>query len=324
MDLQTNYLGLNLPNPFIVGASPLVYDTDTAMRLEDAGAAAIVMHSLFEEQLLRGHIRGFPDSDGTENYLADEAREFPLHADAYVEHLGHLKKRLSIPVIASLNGLSEGTWTEYARLCADAGADAIELNFFFFPADMYESSSEMEERALYLIRAIVQQTSVPLSLKLSPFFTSLPHFLRHAEGAGAQGAVLFNRFFQPELDPSGPSWSPEIGVSSPDELRLRLNWMATLYGRSQMDFALSGGIHSHLDAIRAIMAGADAIQVVSRILLEGPESLYTLLADVRLWMEANLYEDIGQLRGVASFLNVDHPEAHARASYFQLLKNWKS
>ena len=323
MDLETNYLGLVLPHPFIVGASPLVYNLDTVRRLEDAGAAAIVMHSLFEEQLLQGKIRGFPDADGTDIYLADEAREFPLHPDAYVEHIHNLKERVSIPVIASLNGLSEGTWTEYAKLCADAGADAIELNFFFFPADLYETSEEMEERALYLIRSLVQHTSIPLSLKLSPFFTSLPSFLRRAEDAGALGAVLFNRFFQPELDPSGPYWKPEIGTSSPAELRLRLNWMATLFGRNQMDFALSGGIHSHLDAVRAIMAGADVVQVVSRILKEGPESLYTLLADVRLWMEANLYEDIGQLRGVASFLNVDHPEAHARASYFQLLKDWK-
>lgn len=323
MDLETNYLGLNLPHPFVVGASPLVYDIECAMRLEAAGAAAIVMHSLFEEQLIQGRIRGFPDADGTDTYLSQEVSEFPLHPEAYLEHLSLLKRRLSIPVIASLNGVSEGGWTEYAKLCADAGADAIELNFFFFPSSMYESSQEMEDRALYLIRSITQHTGVPLSIKLNPFFTSLPHFLRQAEDAGVQGAVLFNRFFQPSLDPSGPSWKPDIGTSTPEELNLRLNWMATMYGRTQLDFALCGGIHSHIDAIRAIMAGADAVQIVSRLMREGPESLYDLLADLRLWMEANLFEDIGQLRGIASFLNVDHPEAHARASYFQLLKNWK-
>jgi dihydroorotate dehydrogenase (fumarate) len=322
MNLATHYLGFALPNPFLVGASPLVYDLDTVKRLEDAGAAGIVMHSLFEEQIVRENIRGFPNFEDRKTGIYPESSRFPLHPEAYLEHIQKLKQTVAIPVFASLNGVHLGTWIEYARLIESAGADALELNLYFTPRSDSDTSNAIEKTALNIVHSVRESIGLPMAVKLTPFYTGLPRFVNRLHEAGARAAVLFNSFFQTDIDIESMSYRPHLPLSEPHALLIRTRWIATLYGRVPLDLCLSGGIHSHEDAVKAFMAGATTVQIVSSLLLKGPEFLRGFMEDFLNWMESHEFQTIDQLRGMLSFQSCSNTEAVARAAYLRMLQSW--
>jgi dihydroorotate dehydrogenase (fumarate) len=329
MKLATNYLGLPLKNPLLPGASPLVDSLDQVRRLEDAGAAAIVMHSLFEEQValeeraFAHHIDRYEDSFSEAASFLREPDDFALTPDQYLTQIRRIKEAVSVPVIASLNGTTAGGWMAYARLMEDAGADALELNYYDLPCDPNVASSFVENSALKILRAVRKSVAIPVALKISPFFSSLPHFARKAAEAGASGLVLFNRFYQPDIDIENLDVLPTLQLSDPSELRLRLRWLAILHGTVDLSFAASGGVHSAPDAIKALMAGADVVQMVSALLKHGPDHLGTVLADLRHWLDDHEYESLDQLRGSMSLRTCPDPAAFERANYMRILQTWR-
>ena len=324
MDLSTTYLGLRLPHPFVPGASPLVDDLDTVRRLEDAGAAAIVMHSLFEEQIAREqmatarHLDAAVESAEALTYLPD-TDAFALGPEEYLEHIHKLKAVVSIPVIASLNGATEGGWLGYARLIENAGADALELNVYALAADPWEGSREIESRTLAMVRALREAAGVPVTVKLSPFYTAFAQFARQLDQAGADGLILFNRFYQPDLDVEELDVRRTLHLSDPAELPLRLRWLAILSGHVEASLVATGGVHSSLDVVKAVMAGAHAVQMVSALLRHGPEHLRAVLAGLELWMSEHGYESVEAMCGVLSLARCPDPAAYERANYLQIL-----
>ena len=327
MDLSTTYLGFRLPHPFVPGASPLVDDLDTVRRLEDAGAAAIVMHSLFEEQISREQVAvarylgATAESAEALTYLPDP-EAFALGPEEYQEHIHRLKAVLAVPVIASLNGVTDGGWLGYARLIEHAGADALELNVYALASDLTESSEMIERRTLHMLQAIKNSIGIPVAVKLSPFYTSLGHFPHRLAGHCADGLILFNRFYQSDIDVETLDVTPTLRLSDSSELLLRLRWLALLSGRVKSSLAVTGGVHTTLDAVKAIMAGADAIQVVSALLRHGPEHLATLRRDLALWLEEHEYESLEQMKGSMNLLRCPNPRAHERANYMNVLQSW--
>ncbi|HEY7216053.1 MAG TPA: dihydroorotate dehydrogenase-like protein [Thermoanaerobaculia bacterium] len=328
MDLSTTYLGFRLPHPFLPGASPLVDDLDTVRRLEDAGAAAIVMHSLFEEQITREQMAvarflDLPSESYAEalTYLPDPD-SFALGPEEYLEHIHKLKAVVSVPVIASLNGTTHGGWLGYARLMEHAGADALELNVYAIATDFNDSSEIAEQRTLHMLEAIKHEIGVPVAVKLSPFYTSLSHFARRLAERGADGLVLFNRFYQPDIDVETLEVAPTLRLSDSSELLLRLRWLAVLSGRIDTSLAVTGGVHTSLDAVKAVMAGADAVQLVSTLLRHGPEQLTNLRRDLALWLEEHEYDSLAQMKGSMNLLRCPNPGAHERANYMTILQSW--
>jgi dihydroorotate dehydrogenase (fumarate) len=328
MDLSTTYLGFRLPHPFVPGASPLVDDLDTVRRLEDAGAAALVMHSLFEEQIAREQVAAaryldVPSESSPESltYLPDP-ESFVLGPEEYLEHIHKLKAVVSIPVIASLNGSTDGGWLDYARLIESAGADALELNVYALATDFDVSSEMIERRTLHMLTAVKNAIGIPVAVKLAPFYTSLPYFARRLAEHGADGLVLFNRFYQPDIDVEDLEVAPTLRLSDSTELLLRLRWLAILSGRVDASLAVTGGVHNSLDAVKAIMAGADAIQVVSALLRHGPEHLATLRRDLALWLEEHEYDSLEQMKGSMNLERCPNPAAHERANYMTILQSW--
>ena len=328
MDLSTTYLGLRLPHPFVPGASPLVDDLDTVRRLEDAGAAAIVMHSLFEEQITREQMASVRSMDATAESFAEALSFFPdtdafaLGPEEYLEHIHKLKAVVSIPVIASLNGATEGGWLGYARLIENAGADALELNVYSLATDLTESGEMIERRTLHMLEAVKRSIGIPVAVKLSPFYTSLSHFAHRLDEHGVDGVILFNRFYQPDIDVETLEVAPTLRLSDSSELLLRLRWLAILSGRIKASLAVTGGIHSALDAIKAVMAGADAVQIVSTLLRHGPDHLTNLRRDLALWLEEHEYESLEQMKGSMNLLRCPSPGAHERANYMSVLQSW--
>jgi dihydroorotate dehydrogenase (fumarate) len=329
-DLTTTYLGLPLRTPLVASASPLSKTLDGVRRLEDSGAAAVVLYSLFEEQIT--HESRQLDhylSRGTHSY-AEALSYFPdlehynLEPDSYLTHLRRAKEAVAIPVIGSLNGVTPGGWVDYARRIEEAGADALELNIYYLPTDPDLSSGELEERYVELVGAVRQQVSIPLALKLSPSFTALPHFTRRAVEAGADGLVLFNRFYQPDLDLENLVVVPGVTLSTSADLRLPLRWVAILHGRVAADLALSGGVHTAEDALKALMAGANVAMLTSALLAHGPGRLLHILADLRAWLEEHEYESVEQLRGSMSQRHVAEPAAYERANYLRALTAFDS
>ena len=320
MNLSTSYLGLKLKHPVIVGASPMAFSIDTVRRLEDAGAAALVMHSLFEEQV--DDTGGRDDAYGADP--AAEAKGFPLNAEEYVNHLQHVKQVTDMPIIASLNGMREGSWVSYAQYLEQAGADALELNLYFLPSAEDESSAVVEQRAFQIVRLVRQFVSIPVAVKLSPFFTSLPHFAHRLEEAGATALVLFNRFFQPDIDVRNLRAEPRLGYSTPDELLLRLRWLAALHGRLRLELSVTGGVHDVDGVVKSLMAGATSVQVVSALMKNGPEYLRTLVEGLEDWMEANQFEDMEQMRGTMSYIHTNAVEVVSRAHYIKTLQQWRA
>ncbi|HXI01737.1 MAG TPA: dihydroorotate dehydrogenase-like protein [Candidatus Saccharimonadales bacterium] len=330
MDLSTTYLKFRLPHPIMPGASPLVDDLDTVKRLEDAGAAAIVMHSLFEEQIkkeeigtlfaMEEHAESFPEAT---SYFPDPIA-FKLGPDQYLEQIRKIKRAVDVPVIGSLNGATLGGWLRYAQLIEEAGADALELNVYFLATEPSESAEKIERRILEMLTAIKKNIGIPVAVKLSPFFSSLSNLATRMDEAGADGLVLFNRFYQPDIDPELLEVVPTLRLSDPSELLLRLRWLAILSGRIWASLAASGGVHSGLDAIKAVMAGAHGIQVVSAILRHGPERLVRIRREMEQWLEEHEYDSLEQARGSMRTQNAPDPAAFERANYMKILQGWRS
>lgn len=329
-DLTTTYLGLALKNPLVASASPLSRKLDTARRLEDAGASAIVMYSLFEEQITHeSHELDHFLERGTHSY-AESLSYFPdldhynLEPEQYLEHLQRVKQAVAIPVIGSLNGISSGGWVEYARKIEQAGADALELNIYYVPTDVDLSGAELEENYVQLVRDVRARVTLPIALKLSPFFTSLPHMARSFVGAGANGLVLFNRFYQPDFDLEALEIVPNLVLSTPNDLRLPLRWVAILYGRVAADLALTSGVHTAQDVLKAMMAGANVAMMASTLLHNGIGRIMHILNDLQEWMEVHEYESITQMRGSMSQRAVADPAALERANYMKELNSFNS
>jgi len=329
MNLSTRYLGLRLKNPFIAGASPMADDLDTVRRLEDAGAAAIVLPSLFEEQITREQLAGLAleaHCESTAEALSyfPAAADLPHGPDEALERIRKVRAAVEVPVIASLNGTSEGGWLRYARLMEEAGASALELNVYALATDPLESGEEIERRTVAMVQAVKAELEVPVAVKLSPFYTALAHFVRDLERAGAGGLVLFNRFYQPDLDVEGLDVERTLHLSDSTELPLRLRWLAILAGRTKVSLAATGGIHTARDAVKAVMAGAHAVQMVSALLRRGPEYLRLVRDEMESWMAEQGYEEVEQMRGALSLARCPDPAAYERANYAQILQTWRA
>jgi dihydroorotate dehydrogenase (fumarate) len=329
MDLSTRYLGLTLPHPLIAGASPLADDLDAVRRLEDAGAAAIVFRSLFEEQIAMEQMADVINIDYHAESSAEASSYFPSpHAFAlgpfqYLELIRQAKAAVSIPIIASLNGTTPGGWTEYARLMAMAGADALELNLYRIATDPDTSSAQIEHQMIETVKQVKAAVSIPIAVKLSPFFAGLAHLARELDRAGADGLVLFNRFYQPDIDVEDLTAVRTLHLSDSSELLLRLHWMAILSGRVQASLAVTGGVHTALDVIKATMAGAHATQMVSALLRNGPAHLRTVASDLSAWLEKNEWHSLAEMRGNMNLFKVPDPEAYERANYMLMLQSWR-
>lgn len=324
-DLTTTYLGLHLKNPLVASASPLSKKVDRVRRLEDAGIAAVVMHSLFEEEITyESKELDYYLSRYTHHY-AESLSYFPdldtyhMGPGPYVEHLHQVKQAVDIPVIGSLNGVSPGGWVKFAREIEQAGADALELNIYYVPTDMDITSAELEESKLNLVRDVRAVVRIPIALKLSPFFTSFPNMARRFVDAGANALVLFNRFYQPDLDLETLEVVANVDLSTSHDLRLPLRWIALLYGRIETDFALTSGVHTEQDVLKAMMAGANVAMMTSELLAKGESRVPQLLAGIQQWMYENEYESIEQMRGSMSQRSVSEPAAFERANYMKAL-----
>jgi dihydroorotate dehydrogenase (fumarate) len=330
MRLDTSYLGLILPHPFVSGASPLVDDLDSVRRLEDAGAAAIVMNSLFEEQISHEQMSSFfatelhgESSPEARSYFPDSS---PLGRgpENYLEHLRRVRDAVDVPVIGSLNGSTPGGWLRYARLMEEAGADALELNVYALATDPLRSAAEIEDDAVEMVGAVAEALEIPLAVKLSPFYTSLAHFAARLVEAGAGGLVFFNRFYQPDIDIEELVVERTLHLSQSSELALRLRWLAILSGQVRTSYAVTGGIHHVSDAVKALMAGADSIQMVSALLRNGPERLRSMREELVRWMEEHEYDSLFQMRGSMNLGSCPDPAAFERANYMLILQSWKS
>ena len=326
MRLATRYLGLELAHPFVPGASPLADDLDNARRLEDAGAPALVLHSLFEEQI--AHEQAHHAAGGLRPPPSDARRVTPgperfAHGpEDYLEHLARLRHALSIPVIASLNGTTLGGWLSYARFLQQAGASALELNVYSVASDPHLSSAAIEARTVEMLCALKEQVDLPIAVKLSPFYTGLAHFARQLEEAGADGLVLFNRFYQPEIDVEDLATVRSLYLSHHSELSLRLRWLAILSAHQRCSLAATGAVHTGLDAARCILAGAHVVQVVSMLLQHGPEHLRVLREELSQWMERRGFESLERFRASLNLHGCPSPEAYERANYMLVLQGW--
>ena len=330
MDLTTKYLGLKLESPLMPGASPMVDDLDWVKRLEDAGASAIVMHSLFEEQMAREQMGSLKTMDAHDESFAEAATMFPsaedyaLGPDKYLERIREIKEAVHLPVIASLNGTTLEGWLHYAGLMEQAGADALELNVYHLAHDPYEPGAALEKRILELVREMMSAVKIPVAVKLAPFFSSIPHFASELVKAGANGIILFNRFYQPDIDVDALEVVPTLHLSESHELLLRLRWIAMLSGRVKCSLGASGGVHTGLDAIKAIMAGADGVQLVAALLRNGPQHLRKVREQMVLWMEEHDYHSVEQMRGSMSHERCPDPTALERANYLRILQSWRA
>jgi dihydroorotate dehydrogenase (fumarate) len=329
MELATSYLGLPLKNPVMPGASPLVDQLDNVRRLEDAGAAAIVMHSLFEEQITNDQLAEFAHTERPAESFSEATSYFPrmedyaFGPDRYLEQISRIKASVEIPVIGSLNGISLGGWTDHARLIEQAGADALELNVYYIATDPDESGVAVEKRTLDILQAVKESVTIPIAVKLSPFFSSPGNFAKQLDAVGAAGLILFNRFYQPDIDIEELEASHRLDLSNSTELRLRLRWAAILHGHLKADIAVSGGVHTVEDIIKAIMCGANAVQVVSSLLKYGPSHIGSLISGLKHWLEDHEYESVDQMRGSMSLRHCPDPTVFERANYLRVLQLWK-
>ncbi len=327
MKLSTRYLGLELSHPFFPGASPLADDMDTVRRLEDAGASAIVMRSLFEEQISQEQMAIHQYTDFHRECFAEaasffpEPEEFRLGPDAYLDQLRRIRMAVQIPVIASLNGTTRSGWIDHARLFEQAGADALELNVYVVAAAADVSAVDLENRTVELVRSIKAMVNIPVAVKLSPYYTSLAHFAQQLDSAGADGLVLFNRLFQPEIDVDALEVKRSLRLSHRSELPLRLRWLGILSPQFNGSLAVSGGVHTASDAARAIITGAHAVQMVSALLIWGPEYLKKVIDEFTHWMEEHEYESVDQLRGTLNLKACPDPSAYERANYMLTLQS---
>ncbi|WP_374265457.1 dihydroorotate dehydrogenase-like protein [Zoogloea sp.] len=328
IDLSTTYLGLPLKNPLVPSSTPLCKHLDSVLRLEDAGAAAIVLHSFYEEELIAEDAMADRFLLHAELHDGESAGFLPDHGnydsaiDRYLEHLRRVKARLAIPVIASLNGVTPSGWVDLGKEMQEAGADALELNVYHVAADAGESGDAVEARYLALLAELKRVVSVPIVMKLPPFFASLPHFVRRLEAAGADGVSLFNRFFQPDIDLDGLEMVDRLELSSPDEALLRIRWVAILRAQTRMTLAATGGVFSHREALKLLLAGADVVHLASCLLEHGPARLTQILQDMRAWMIEREYESVAQLKGSMCQANLRDASSLARQSYIRVLDSF--
>lgn len=328
MNLTTRYLGFKLRTPLVPSASPLSEKIDNIKRMEDAGAPAIVFHSLFEEQVRRDHhdLQFYLDQ-GTESY-AESLTYFPDHAefkvgpDAYLEHIAQAKAAVHIPIIGSLNGTTFGGWMKYAKQIEQAGADALELNIYNVPSDPERRAEDIENEYLTIVASIKAQLNIPVAVKVSPFFTNFAQFARRIDRSGAGALVLFNRFYQPDIELETLEISPNILLSTPMAMRLPMRWIAMLYGRIGANLAATSGIHRATDALKMLMAGADVTMLCSVLLRRGIEHLAVIEREIREWMEEHEYESVEQLKGSMSQKNCPDPGAFERAQYMRALATY--
>jgi len=330
VDLRTTYLGLKLSNPLVPSASTLSSRIDNLKRLQDAGASAIVMQSLFEEQIEHEEVQTHRVLEtGAESFAeattyVPELEDYNTGPDEYLRHLEASKHELEIPVIGSLNGASEGGWIRYARLIQDAGADALELNVYFVASDPDENGWQVEQRYLNLVSAVRDSVSIPLAVKVGPYFSSMANMALRLTETGADGLVLFNRFLQPDIDLETLSVDPTLHLSTSEELRLPLRWIAILRDRVRCSLAATSGVHTAEDAVKLLLAGADVTMMASALFLHGPEHLGVVLEGVRAWLEEHEYSSVEQAKGSVSQANVADPVAFARSNYMQMLVNFTS
>lgn len=329
MNLTTTYLGLNLRSPLVVGAAaPLTEDIDNIKRMEDAGAAAVVLHSLFEEQIrqerleLHHHL-----THGTESF-AEALTYFPepdifhVGVEEYLKHISRSKEMVDMPIVASINASTVGGWTDYAREIEKAGADALELNIYAIPTDIHMTGAQVEENYVDILQGVKASVNIPVAVKLSPFFSNMANMAKRLTEAGADGLVLFNRFYQPDIDLEKLEVYPHILLSTPQSMRLPMRWIAILYGRLQVDFAATSGIHRGQDAIEMMMVGAKITQIVGVLLRHGIGHLKTIEQEMLHWMEVNEYESIEQMQGSMSQINCPDPTAFERAQYMKAVQTY--
>ncbi len=330
VNLTTDYLGLKLANPLVPSASPLSKDVDSAKRLEDAGASAVVMYSLFEEKIEaeEHQMERFFYHQAIGHGEADSFHPMPVniltYQEQYLEQLQKLKSALKIPVIASLNGTSLSGWIEYGKQLQQAGADALELNIYHMAANAEESSDAVENRYLNILQELKGHVSLPIIMKLSSQFSSPIHFAKRLEAAGADGIALFNRFYQPDIDLETLEVLPKLELSSPSEALLRIRWTALLYGRTKLSLAVTGGFHQTPDVIKALLAGADVVHLCSVLLKQGVGRLTEILTELEQWLVEHEYESISQLKGSVSQQHAIDPSAYERANYVQVLDSYSS
>jgi dihydroorotate dehydrogenase (fumarate) len=326
MDLSTKYLGLHLRTPLLVSASPLSQELDGIRRLEDVGASAVVLHSLFEEQLKRDASElEYPVPAGTGSFAESltffpQRGEFRMGPEAYLDHIRKAKEAVAIPIIASLNGATLGGWTEHAKQIEQAGADAIECNIYFIPTASNVSGSQVEETYIEILRAIKSTVHIPVAIKLSPFFSNMANMAKRLADTGADGLVLFNRFYQPDIDPDRLEFKPNVLLSSPQELLLPLTWIGILYGRIRANLAATSGVNGPEDVIKLLMVGADVTMLCSTLLRNGISHLPHMEHSFRQWMEDHEYESVHQMQGSMSQLHFPDPGAFERAQYMRAVK----
>jgi dihydroorotate dehydrogenase (fumarate) len=328
IDLSTNYLGLKLKNPLVASSSPMCEDVGNIRRIEDAGAAAVVLHSLFEEQITIENDELDMQMRNSAEISAESTSHFPdlihrvMGPEQYLAHIAKCKQAVKIPVIASLNGTTRGGWLSYAKQMEQAGADALELNIYFIPVDPDVSGEQVEQRYVDLVQAIKEQVKIPVAVKLGPYFSSLSNVARKLDGAGANGLVLFNRFYQPDYDLESLEVVPNLILSNSHELLLRLHWIAVLYGNVKADLALTGGVHSATDVIKAMMAGAKIAMMTSALLKRGISFLDTIATELLIWMGEHEYDSIKQMQGSMSRNAVPQPGAFERNNYMKVLSSY--
>jgi dihydroorotate dehydrogenase (fumarate) len=328
VDLSTEYLGLKLKNPLVVSSTPLSESIQNVRRMEDSGAAAVVLASLFEEQLtLEANALDSDLSRGTESFAESlsylpEFDDYRQGQDTYLGHLTRVKSSAGIPIIASINGATAGGWTHFAKLIEQAGADAIELNTYSLATDPNQPSAEVEQRLIDLVKQVKGSVKIPVAVKLGPQFTSIPYLARQLDVAGADALVLFNRFYQPDFDIDNLDIIPRLSFSRPEELLLRLHWVAILYSHVRPDLAITGGVHCGEDVLKSIMAGAQIAMMTSALHLYGIEHLATVLADVVAWMEEHEYASIRQMRGSLSRRAVPDSSPFERGNYIKTLSTY--
>jgi dihydroorotate dehydrogenase (fumarate) len=325
MDLSTTYLGMRLPHPLIVGAGPLGDDLDVVKALEDAGAALLVLRSMYEEEITGEQMEGFINSESHNNSFAEAESfapepELAMGPEEYLEHLRLVKNAVHIPVIASLNCVTPGGWLSYARLLEEAGADGLELHIYHAASDMTSSAAEVEQQAIDIVREVKRSLRIPLAVKIAPLLTAFAHFAKQLDTAGADALVLFTRFHRVDIDVDELEVIRTLSLSDSSELPLRLRGTAALAGRIKASIAITGGVHTGLDVIKATMAGAHATQMVSALLRNGPKHLRTVRAEIESWMLEHEWNSLGEMRGNMSFDRIPDPAAYERANFRMALR----
>lgn len=329
MDLSTTYMGINLKNPIVHSASPLTENIDKIRRMEDAGISAIVMYSLFEEQInlesqqLDHYLEYGTESFGEALSYFPDVEDYKTGPDEYLEKIRKAKEAVSVPIIGSLNGVSTGGWIDYAKKIEEAGADALELNVYYIPTDPKLTGTEVVEMYINVVADVKKSVSIPVAVKIGPFFSALANVAHRLSAAGADALVLFNRFYQPDFDLENLEVVPHLVLSSSNELKLPLRWVAILYGQIDVDFAITTGIHTHEDVLKGLMAGAKVTMIASEMLGTGIERTSTLIEDLSTWLIEHEYESVKQMLGSMSQKNCSEPAAFERANYMKALHSWR-